>query len=96
MLIPRPRRRRQYLPALVEGTLSWLAGKLGPSDRRALREIAETGDIVKRGERTYLIARVSSATVAALAVFEAEGEDREWGLCDEPQVDDELSIWSLS
>ena len=42
-----------------------------------------------RDEHIYRGARVSSATVDALASFEVEGEDRENDLCDEPQVDDE-------
>ena len=44
---------------------------------------------MKENGHTYLVARVSSATIDALAAFEAEGEDREWDQCDEPQVDDE-------
>ena len=89
MLIPKPREQHAYIPPLRDNELSWLAGRLGPADRRALREIAETGDLVTQDGKTYLVARVSSATIDALAAFEAEAEDRENDLCDEPQVDDE-------
>ena len=86
MLIPKPRRRDEFVPGLTEDSLSLLAGKLGPQDRRALREITETGDLVTEGRHTYLIARVSSETILALASFESEGADRE------PYMDDEPSL----
>ena len=90
MLIPKSTdSRREFIPALPEDSLSWLAGKLGPVERRALREIAETGDLVKQDGHVYLVARVSSATVDALAAFEAEGADRENDLCDEREFDEE-------
>ena len=41
---------------------------------------------MKQDGKTYLVARVSSATIDALAAFEAEGEDRENDLCDEPSL----------
>ncbi len=87
MLLPKPRERTEFIPAMEGHWLSWLAGKLGPPERRALREIVETGDLVKENGHTYLIARVSSATIDALAAFEAEGEDREpIDLEDEPET----------
>ena len=75
MLVPKPRERRRNPVEL--NYLPWLAGKLGPPERRALREICETGDIVVYKRRTFIVACVSSATLEALAAFEAEGEDRE-------------------
>ena len=42
------------------------------------------------GRHTYLVARVSSATIDALAAFEAEGEDRE------PYMDEEPALGSSS
>ena len=77
--------------------LSWLAGKLGPPERRALREIVETGDLVKENGHTYIVARLSSATIDALAAFEAEGEDREpMDLEDEPETDTEPNLGNAS
>ena len=89
MLIPKVRSRPEFIPALPEGALSWLAGKLGPAERRALREIVERGDLAEVHGEFYLVAPVSPATIDALAAFEAEGEDRENDLCDEPGEDAE-------
>ena len=66
-----------------------MAGELGPVERRALREICETGDLIKENGKTYLVAPVSSKTIDALAAFEAEGEDREPYMDDEPPTDAE-------
>ncbi len=87
MLLPKPRERSEFIPAMEGHWLSWLTGKLGPVERRALREIVETGDFVKENGHTYIVARLSSATIDALAAFEAEGEDREpMDLEDEPEA----------
>ncbi len=75
---------------LSENALPWLTGTLGPPERRALREIAEHGDLTVIEGRSYLVAPVSVSTIDALAAFEAEGEDREDDLCDEPDHDDEF------
>ncbi len=44
------------------------------------------GDLAEVDWQTYLVAPVSDDAVDALAAFEAEGEDRESALCDEPSV----------
>ncbi len=67
----------------------WLAGELGPAERRAMREIVERGDLAEVNGQAYLVAPVSAPTIDALAAFEAEGEDRENDLCDEPSEDRE-------
>lgn len=90
MLIPKTSPRPEFIPALPEDALSWLAGKLGPAERRALREIAQGGDLAEVNGQSYLVAPVSPAAIDALAAFEAEGEDRENDLCDEPGEDREL------
>lgn len=77
MLIPKPASRSEFIPALPADQLSWLAAELGPPERRAMREIAQGGDLADVGGTLYLVAQVSDATIEALAVFEAEGEDRE-------------------
>ena len=96
MLLPKPRERSEFIPAMEGHWLSWLAGKLGPPERRALREIVETGDLVKENGHTYIVARLSSATIDALAAFEAEGEDRENDLEDEPETDTEPNLGNAS
>ena len=95
MLIPKTSPRPEFIPALPEHALSWLAGKLGPAERKAMREIAQGGDLADVEGRVYLVARVSPTTIDALAAFEAEGEDRE----DEPvedQGDDGPSVVSTT
>ncbi len=94
MLIPKQRLRPEFIPALPDHELSWRAGKLGPAERRALRELAETGDLMKENGHTYLVARVSSTTIDTLAAFEADGEDREAYMDDEPETDSEPSVGS--
>ncbi len=90
MLIPKTSPRPEFIPALPEHALSWLAGKLGPAERKAMREIVQGGDLADVEGRVYLVARVSPTTIDALAAFEAEGEDREFNLCDEEETDCDL------
>ncbi len=89
MLIPKTTPRPEFIPALPEHALIWLAGELGPAERRAMREIVERGDLADVAGQQYLVAPVSPTTIDALAAFEAEGEDRENDLCDEEETDDD-------
>ncbi len=54
-----------------------------------MREIAQRGDLAEVDGKHYLVAPVSNATIDALSAFEAEGEDRENDLEDEPGHDNE-------
>ena len=58
------------LGQVPEAALPWLAGVLGPAERRALREIAQAGDLAEVAGKTYLVAPVSPATIDAMAAFE--------------------------
>ena len=87
MMIPKPRSRSEFIPVLPEHGLSWLAGELGPAERRAMREIVQRGDLAEVDCKRYLVAPVSNATIDAMAAFEAEGEDREG--FDDDQVDED-------
>ena len=104
MLIPKPRPRAKGETIVVP---RWQAGNLGPDERRALREIAATGDVLEHGGKTFIIASVSPATMDALAAFEADLVDREpehddgdGSLYDdadrEPDFDNELEPESMS
>ncbi len=55
-----------------------------PPERRALREIVETAEVVREGDHLYLLARVSAATLDSLAIFETSREDLEED--DEPSI----------
>ncbi len=91
MLAPKTTPRPEFVPALPEHALIWLAGELGPAERRAMREIVERGDLAEVNGEQFIVAPVSAATIDALAAFEAEGEDRENDLCDEEETDDDRS-----
>ena len=86
-----PKRRPKWrpFPAIPEHALPYIAGQLGHAERKALRNIAETADLLFVEGQPYLLAMVTEATLAALAAFEAEAEDRENDLCDEPGQDEE-------
>lgn len=79
----------EFIPALPTEALCWLAGDLGPAERRALRVIVDEADIVEIDGRAFLVAPVTAEVVDTLAAFEAEGEDREPDLEDEPGEDPE-------
>ncbi len=63
-----------------------------PAERRALREIVETAEVVRQNGHVYLTARVSSATLDSLATFETSREDLEDGGDHEEGADLEPSI----
>ena len=93
MLIPKGKHREKPFPAVPEHCLPWLAGRLAPIERKALQLICETADLVVVDEgHGYLIVPVTGILIDILAAFEAEGEDRENDLEDEPMPDDEPSI----
>ncbi len=91
LLIPKATPRPEFIPALPDDALSWLAGTLGPPERRTMREIVERGDLAEVDGEQFIVAPVSPATIDALAAFEAEGEDREKDLCDGQKEDDDRS-----
>ena len=47
MLIPKPSRRRRFVPALPEFDLRYWIGKLAPPERKALAQMCETADLLK-------------------------------------------------
>ncbi len=63
-----------------------------PAERRALREIVETAEVVRQNGHVYLTARVSAATLDSLATFETSREDLEDGGDHEEGADLEPSI----
>ena len=85
MLIPKTGDPSDYLPTINDFSDA-------PRESRVLREIVETADLVRENGHTYLVARVSSYTIDALAAFEAERADLEPDGSDELGGDDEPSI----
>ena len=72
MLIPKTGLTNATIPTLMD-----FSEVICPAERRALREIVETAEVVKEGEHLYLVARVSAATLDSLATFETSREDLE-------------------
>jgi hypothetical protein len=75
-----------HLPADHYG-LTWLAGSLGPAERRCLREIVEMGDVFDVRGTSYLVAPLSPDALEALSCFESEGADLEPPEDGEPDSD---------
>ena len=72
MLIPKTGKPSDHLPTLMD-----FSETICPPERRALREIIETAEVVKEGDHLVLVARVSAATLDSLATFEPSREDLE-------------------
>ncbi len=74
MLIPKTGDPTEHIPRLFD-----FSEVICPAERRALREIVETAEVVRENGHVYLTARVSSATLDSLATFETSREDLEDG-----------------
>ncbi len=83
MLVPKTGLTNATIPTLMD-----LSEVICPIERRALREIVETAEVVREGDHLYLVARVSAATLDSLATFETSREDLEEG-ADAEQVDED-------
>ncbi len=83
MLIPKTGHPSDHLPTLMD-----FSQIICPPERRALREIVETAEVVREGDHLYLLARVSAATLDSLATFETSREDLEEG-ADAEQVNED-------
>ena len=81
MLIPKTGCPEDHLPTLMD-----FSEVLCPPERRALREIVETAEVVRENGHVYLVARVSSATLDSLATFETSRADLEDGGDHEPSI----------
>ncbi len=81
MLLPKTGRRSDYIPVLKD-----YSEILCPPERRALREIVETAEVVRENDHVILVARVSAATLDSLATFETLREDKEDGGDHEPSI----------
>ncbi len=74
MLIPKTGDPTEHIPRLFD-----FSETICPPERRALREIVETAEVVRQNGHVYLTARVSAATLDSLATFETGREDLEDG-----------------
>ncbi len=72
MLIPKTGDPTEDIPRLFD-----FSEVICPPERRALREIVETAEVVREGNHVILVARVSSATLDSLAMFETSHADLE-------------------
>ena len=83
MLIPKMGFTNATIPTLMD-----FSEAICPPERRALREIVDTAEVVREGDHLYLLARVSAATLDSLATFETSREDLEMEP-DAEQVDED-------
>ncbi len=83
MLIPKTGHVADHITTLMD-----FSEVICPAERRALREIIETGEVVRENGRVYLVARVSADTLDSLATFETSREDMEDNGDDEPEETD--------
>ncbi len=83
MLIPKTGQPSDHIPTLMD-----FSEAICPPERRALREIVETAEVVREGDHLYLLARVSAATLDSLATFETSREHLEEG-ADAEQVNED-------
>ena len=74
MLIPKTGDPTEDIPRLFD-----FSEVICPAERRALREIVETAEVVRENDHVVLVARVSAATLDTLATFETSREDLEDG-----------------
>ena len=70
MLIPKTGDPSEDIPRLFD-----FSEVICPPERRALREIVETAEVVRENGHVYLVARVSSATLDSLTTFETSRAD---------------------
>ena len=81
MLIPKTGDSTEDIPRLFD-----FSEVICPAERRALREIVETAEVVHQDGHVYLTTRVSSGTLDSLATFETSREDLEDGADHEPSI----------
>ena len=81
MLIPKTGDPTEDIPRLFD-----FSEVTCPAERRALREIVETAEVVRENDHVVLVARVSAATLDTLATFETSREDLEDGADHEPSI----------
>ena len=81
MLIPKTGDPTEHIPRLFD-----FSEVICPAERRALREIVETAEVVRENDHVVLPARVSAATLDSLVTFETSREDLEDGGDHEPSI----------
>ena len=90
MLLPKKGHRSDHIPKLID-----YSEILCPPERRALREIVETAEVVRENDHVILVARVSAATLDSLASFETSRDDLEDGGDHEPSVGGGFGLYKV-
>ncbi len=96
MLIPKAGHPSDHIPTLMD-----FSEAICPPERRALREIVETAEVVRDDGHTYLVARVSADALDSLATFETSRARRGgavWRLLTQPSRSSAqgLGAWTRS
>lgn len=86
---PKPRTKLKFVPALPEWQLGSTVNRLTPDERLLVRHIAHHADQIEVDGMTFLLSPVPDHLLDTLAEFEADLEDVEDDLCDEPDEGEE-------
>ena len=85
---PEPQDRKFFLPPVGDWRFTSFLGRLMPAERMALQTIVEHADLIMPdGAPPHLLILATPDLLQTLAAFEADAEDREDDLCDEPNGD---------
>ncbi len=86
---PRPGLRTKYLPAVADWQLLGMSLRLTPPEQRAMAQICQTADLLQTEVGAFLLVPADPELIGILAAFDAQGEDRENDLEDEPDEGEE-------
>lgn len=96
---PRPGLRTKFLPAVADWQLLGMSLRLTPPEQRAMAQICQTADLLQTEAGAFLLVPCDAKLLDTLAAFDAQGEDRENDLEDEPDHDNEYEHdavdWSM-
>ena len=82
---PRPGKRTRFIPASADWELLGMGLRLTPPEQRAMAQICQTADLLQTEVGTFLLVPADPELITTLAAFDAQGEDRENDLEDEPE-----------
>jgi hypothetical protein len=83
MLLPKEGDPYRHIPTIMD-----FSEFMCPAERRALREIVQTAEVVRENGHVYILARVSADTLDSLAAFETSRADLEEDGSEEPEESD--------
>ena len=83
---PRPGLRTRFIPAFADWQLLGMSLRLTPPEQRAMAQVCQTADLLQTEAGAFLLVPCDAKLIDTLAAFDAQGEDRENDLEDEPEI----------